>query len=394
MFEGLDDIDWKNVGYHIWGNSDDYLEEIPQRIKELNSPDQEIRGHAIEHVLGENGTFGAICDTTPYIVPFIIKLLSDPTTIERITFFDYLSRVMDNVLTTDNLSIDNMRLHIQVYDSISEKRDILMKLLHDSDQGIQIFTISILGELTGDAEVLLSDLFRFFKTVQNEDVKIVVLKSIKRLLSSLDQWKQRETKEKYALILRDIVNESVSLKIQVAAAQASVETFMLHRKDKMIISEKVVDLLSQEFIQYRFIPNFGKLYWIGRLNYSMSFIRALSRIGHEPLLMLLKNPELDVIQTQIVVRGLFASFLLRFDEQFYWISNLSHTEDGLFYLPKERTGDYRVFVRNKDNAKFFKQVLQTVAENEKFWQMPTNMFSFFFGLPNSRQEIQEILNNL
>lgn len=394
MFEGLDDIDWKNVGYHIWGNSDDYLVEIPQRIRDLNSPDPEICGRAIEYVLGENGTFGVICDTTPYIVPFVFELVSAPETLERFILLDYLLKVTNYILNADNLSVSNMKLYTRVYDSISEKREILMKLLDEFDSTTQILAIEILGKLTADAEFLLPELFRFFNLTQNEDVQFVALQSIKTLLMSLDPWKQIETKEKYALILRDIVNESVSLKIQVAAAQASVETFMLHRKDKMIISEKVVDLLSQEFIQYRFIPNFGKLYWIGRLNYSMSFIRDLSRIGHEPLLMLLKNPELDVIQTQIVVRGLFASFLLRFDEQFYWISNLSHTEDGLFYLPKERTGDYRVFVRNKDNAKFFKQVLQTVAENEKFWQMPTNMFSFFFGLPNSRQEIQEILNNL
>lgn len=391
MFEGLDDIDWKNVGYHIWGKGDDYLEEIPQRIKELNSPDPEIRGYAIEHVLGENGTFGVICDTTPYIVPFVFELVNAPETLERFILLDYLLKVTNYILNADNLSVSNMRLYTRVYDSIAEKREVLMKLLDEFDSTIKILAIEVLGKLTDDAEFLLPELFRFFNLTQNEDLQVVALQSIKTLLISLDPWKQIETKEKYASILKDIVDENASPKVQLAAACASVETFILNRRDKMLISEKVVDLISQAFIKHHL---FRTAYWESQIDYSVSLIRDLARIGYEPLLKLLQSPELDVIQSQIVVRGLFASFLLRFDEPIYWVSNFSHTKDGLYYLPKDRIGDYRVFVRNKDNSNFFKKILQTVTANETFWQMPTNMFSFFFGLPNSRQEIQEVLNSL
>jgi hypothetical protein len=394
MFEGLNQINWKNVGYHIWGNDSEYLEEIPQKIRDLISPNQEKREFAIEHVLGEKGTFGIICDTTPYILPFIIKLIDNPETPERFILADYLLRVMDNLLATDNISITEMRLYLHVYDSISGNLHTLLKLMNDDDYNIQISAIETLGKLTSHAESLLTELFNQLNLNENENRQVEILKSIKRLLSSLDPWKQVKTKEKFALALRDIVNNAQSLKIKIAAASASVETFILNRRDKMIISELVPELLSQEFSKRHFNHQFSNFYWKGQLDYSISLIRDLARIGNEPLLSLLQNPELDAIQSQLVVRGLFASILLNRDENVYWNSNMSHTDIGLFYLPVNRTGDYRVFITNKDNTFFFKQILETVIENSKVWEMPTNMFSFFFGLPDSKEGLQKVLNNI
>jgi len=394
MLEGLDQIDWKNVGYHIWGKSDDYLGEIPQKIRDLRSSDEAKQDRAMIHLFGEQGTFGIICDTTPHIVPFIIELVSHPDTPKRKYLLDYLLKVSDTVLASEHLSVDDMRLYLSLHDSIAKCMDVLIHLLEDDDREVQLSVIGLLGNLTGEAERLLPEFFWRFDVSRDEEVQIALLRGAKALLGSLDGWKQREIKEEYAPILRDIVDQHPSQKVQLAAARASVETIIPNRKDENILSEKVAELLSQEFIQQSLGPAvLEHVHRDGQLDHSTSLVRDLALFGYEPLLEIFQNSGLDVIQTHLVVRGLLASILIPHESRIYWRSNLGHTNEGIYYLQTQRSGDYRVFTRDDYNAKFFKRILRTIVERQDVWELPTNMFSFFFGLPDSREELTALLNS-
>lgn len=395
MLEGLDKIDWKNTGYHIWGKSGDYLEEIPKRIKDLSSPDEEIQGDAMVFVFGEKAAFGDICDTTPYIVPFVIELIGNSETPKREFMFDYLSRVMDYVLSSDHLAVRQMRLYLNVYDSFVKNLNTLMGLLDNEKGAIRLATVELLGKLTAEAETLLPEFFKRFDVNADEDMQIALLRSTKILLSSLDAWTQGWLKEKYAPLLRDIVDSNPSPKVQLAAARASVETINRYRKDKNVLSEKVPDLLAREFVYYtRGNPDLYWSYMQNSLNYSALIIRDLAQFGHEPFLAMLENPENTAFQVHLLIRGLLASVLMSSENIAYWESTLSHTKEGIYYLPNYRMDDYRVIARRKDKTDLLKQVLQLLIDNEKAWGIPTNMFSFFFGLPNSRNELQRILKDI
>jgi hypothetical protein len=395
MFEGLDKIDWKNVGYHIWGKSDDYLGEIPEKIRSLNSLNEEIQDSAMSFLFGEKGTFGMICDTTPYIVPFVIELLGNPGTPKRNLIFYYLSRVMEYVLSSGSLTVREMRLHLSVYNSFAKNIHILTGLLDDEEQAIRLDTIELLGTLTDEAEMLLPEFFERFHLETDEDLQVALLNSIKLLLSSLDAWTQSQLKEKYAPVLRDIVDSRPAHKVQLAAARASVETINRYRKDKNVLSGKVPDLLAREFTYY----SGGKpdIYWSylkNKLNYSALIIRDLAQLGYEPFLTMLENPENTALQVHLIIRGLFASVLMSSENTTHWESTLSHTKEGIYYLPNYRMDDYRVVIRWKDKIGLMKQVLQLAIDNEKVWELPTNIFSFFFGLPDSRNELQKMLDDV
>jgi len=397
MFEGLEQIDWKNIGRYngrTSGHSFDYLEEIPERIKALNSPDEDVKGEAMNYLFGEKGEFGSVRDVTPYIVPFVIELIGRSETTGREFMLDYLLRVADNISDSSYCSIRLMRLHVNVYDSIVKKMDILMALLDDEIKGIRLDTINLLGKLSDHAEMLLPELFRRFSLDNEEDLKVALLDSIKVLLNSLD-WYQYKLKENYGPLLRDIVESNSSEKIQLAAARASIEIVNKFGRYKNLLSDKVPELLSKEFLRRVFSPaDYENLSWKRTLEYSTALVRDLAQLGHEPLLIMLQNSKIDSIQAHLIVRGLFASILAQDEKILYWDSNLSHTNEGIYYLLRYRTGDYRVLVRNKDQAAFLKQILQRMVENEKTWELPTNMFSFFFGLPNSREGLMEVAKNL
>lgn len=74
MFEGLDQIDWENLGYHIYRGK----EKIPDAIRNLLSQDPDIRDEARADLLGWGQEYGDITDTTPYIIPFILEVLNSP----------------------------------------------------------------------------------------------------------------------------------------------------------------------------------------------------------------------------------------------------------------------------------------------------------------------------
>jgi hypothetical protein len=400
MLDGLDQIDWKHVGYHIWGKSDDYLGEIPQKIRDLRSSDESQQGRAMDHLFGHEEAFGVICDTTPHIIPFVMELVSYADTPRRALLLDYLLKVGDTILVSEHLSVDEMRLYVRAHDSIAKGIDVLIHLLEDDDREVQLSVVGLLGNLTGEAERLLPEFFWRFDTSRDEEVQLRLLAGIKTLLANLDEWKQSHVKEEYAPILRDIVDISPSPTIQLAAARASVETIIPNRQDKNILSTKVVTLLSEEFIQRSFQPAGRED--TAQLDHSTSLVRDLSLLGYEPLLEIFKNSPLDVVQTHLIVRGLLAAILTPSENRIYWRTNPGHTNQGIYYLQAHRTsspsaasgsGDYRVFTRDDYNAKFFKRILEGVVERQEVWDLPTNMFSFFFGLPDSREELTALLNS-
>ena len=229
------------------------------------------------YLFGEKGEFGAVRYYTSYVIPFVIELVGLPETPEREFMLDYLLRVADNILNSNHLSVGQMRLHVNAYDSIVKKIDILMTLLDDETKGMRIGTIDLLGKLSDHAEILLPELFRRFDVEKDEDIKIALLNSVKALLNSLD-WHQDKLKGNYGPLLRDIVESNSSEKIQLVAARASVEIVNKFGRYKDILSDKVPELLSKEFLRRTFYPaDYKFIHWKRTLELSLIHISEPTR---------------------------------------------------------------------------------------------------------------------
>jgi hypothetical protein len=343
-------------------------------------------------VFGEKGAFGMVCDTTPYIIPFVIELLADTKTPRRDYMLDYVIRESSYVLASGHLSAWDMRLYLNVYDSITKHLNTLISLLDDEDRDIRLAAVRLLGNLTDKAEILLPEFFKRFDLTEDEEMQVNLLTAVKILLGALDAWKQVGIKEAFAPVLKDIVDSNRSQKVQLAAARASIETIRVSRRDKNVLSERIPNLLIQEFLAQS--GGDRLVHWESVLDYCASIIVDLAQLGPAPFLEMLQNHETTAIKAHLMVRGLLLSILAPYKNDFYSKSNLGFTKLGIYYLQADRTGDYRVLVRNKDNAELFKKALRAMLENPNVWDLPTNMFSYFFGMPDSREEIQEILTHL
>src|SRR6266536_4390705 len=171
MWDRLDQIDWKSLGYHVYGNND----AIPEQIRCLLSDDPELREAARDFLLGGGQDFGDIYDTTPAILPFLFEYLAHPDLPDRVALIYHLSGVAVYRLYARHLSIHMMRLCLQTYDAFKAALPSLFSLLHDELAEVRIAAAHLLQYLTDEVDTLIPQLCEHLKTEQDETVQLALL---------------------------------------------------------------------------------------------------------------------------------------------------------------------------------------------------------------------------
>jgi hypothetical protein len=93
MFEGLDEMDWENLGVSHYGEN----KKIPQNIRNLLSPSKQVRDESRASLLGWGQDYGDVYDTTSHIIPFIFQILSNSDAPGKEDLLEHLSAIMENV---------------------------------------------------------------------------------------------------------------------------------------------------------------------------------------------------------------------------------------------------------------------------------------------------------
>jgi hypothetical protein len=88
MFEGLNAIPWAELT-HAYGSA----EEVPMWLRQLRSPDAEVRRHARNHLWGSICHQNWIAPATAYAVPYLIELLADPEAQDKNEILDLLADI-------------------------------------------------------------------------------------------------------------------------------------------------------------------------------------------------------------------------------------------------------------------------------------------------------------
>ena len=85
MLEGLDHVDWANL-YHAYGPATD----VPGLIRALASPNPEARERARDRLYLNIWHQGTRWQASAYAVPFLLELLGDPATPDRLPILHLL----------------------------------------------------------------------------------------------------------------------------------------------------------------------------------------------------------------------------------------------------------------------------------------------------------------
>jgi hypothetical protein len=161
MLDGLDHIDWSQLS-HAFGPATD----VPARIRQLADGSSDVRERALAELLGTIWHQGTVYEATPYAVPFLIELATDPAIPDRSHVLALLHTVADGWLDRQKYAVQpgkfvaveaaerkaiERRRDQAAHAAVAEGLTALSDLLTDEEPEVRGWTASVLALLTGHA---------------------------------------------------------------------------------------------------------------------------------------------------------------------------------------------------------------------------------------------------
>ncbi len=184
----------------------------------------------------------------------------------------------------------------------------------------------------------------------------------------------------------ELVENHPQLNIRVAAAKASVQAKSIFWGDNRLTNKAVSEQVPEILIgAYR---NSHDQYE------KQTIVNLLTNfLDPEPLLRLIEHPSTTSLEAQFLIYYVLSGDFVNVRNvgKHNWPQNSTSINERNIY-------DDRFYVDESPFGQLLfqsqKKVLERVVAIDKLWDVPTNLFSFFFffGLPNSRQELRALID--
>jgi len=214
MFEGLDDIDWASFGTHIQISRK--AADIPQFFRDLLSDDEDDRFWAILSLFGEGQYHGCLDTATPYIIPFVLEVLNNPTFPDREGILYALSAVGDHMLWVK--TIYDMRLSVSVYDALAAGLSIYLGLLQDEDNTVRRECAHFLRYMQDEGTKVVDALMARYKPEPHAEIRAEIVDSITAMMTATSIY--ADTYSACLPFFSEVMKDGTALPEKVAAAKA------------------------------------------------------------------------------------------------------------------------------------------------------------------------------
>lgn len=377
MLDDLETINWKEVRHPYCS-----AEKIPRHIRRLLSEDPAVRRHALSQLVGH-----AVVPSTPLIIPFLVRLLDHPEMHER----ELLPRALASVgawityplggkrelslgmidVAGEPRDIAQKRLDLQAYDALEAGLDTYFALLHDRFPEVREAAATLLGTMQGSAEAVAAVLAQRLELDQVREVQLAVIRSI-RDLSAAPGYEHHELKDQYRPFFEKVVQTSPNPQVRLTAALAFFDLATPYTGP----ARETVGVLLSAFLN---LPD-----TIEGWRTKQQIIKALAQpVRSEPLLELLKHPDITPRDAHLIARGMLKRGYATMDESHWSFQPNPLRTDEIIYSVHRSAFE--------PGSGIGASMLQKIIGCDKFWQIPTNLFSVFYGLPDSRDGLRGLL---
>lgn len=415
MLEGLDKIDWLS----LWHFQPEYSARIPQWIRDLTSESESRRSDAKVYLFGEGTEYGNVTSATPYIIPFLVELLGLENTPEKSALLGGLSEISFGYVY-DDMPIGSAKDSIASYEAVASGLPIYLRLLKNEEMWCRYYIVELLGRLTDISQNIIPFLIEQFMIETEAMIQYRIVENVSNLsIYTFQKLSYIDTLEFLKRCLK--FNDK---RIQVSAAIGLIQNRWIAdslRNDGTLFSQVSINL-RESFFEYP-TP------WTESVKQKIIF--QLTRLDRVFLLDVLSDKRLSTPQdAHMIVHYLLHSvFEIRGNPKYshYYINTRSES-DGITYSFRANfrvgfTGNIANQFLNMDILKpdqipnldmyklldtalanvngmfpenlilpYQKQLLQSVVNCEPFWKVPTNLLSFFYGLPDNRDELRKLIS--
>jgi hypothetical protein len=239
--------------------------------------------------------------------------------------------------------------------------------------------------MTEDAERLLPFLSRRYALEEDREVRIQVVKTMAGLIRSATWSRYSRFKPQAESIpfFNQIVETETDVPLRAAAAQAAIACLSrFSRHEAQLLSPQVPEALI-DYYQTLTDPHASPA--------RHQVIRDLARVGHAAFQGLLDDPASIPSDVHTIGRSLLASaFLDPRDTDAHWVHYPEFEKRKLGQLYQR----HPVLTMRGKLLRDQAAALQALVDWEPFWQSPTNLLSFFYGLPDDREALRALLAHL
>jgi hypothetical protein len=243
-------------------------------------------------------------------------------------------------------------------------------------------TAILLGAMSDSAEQIGKALTDAFVDEHHATVQTALIRAMGVLLAAADCFESK-LREQYGIWFRNLVEHHPLQSLRAAAAHASIEAAVGSVWQSLLSDKDVSPHVAEVLIE---------AYWTAPDEYySKRFVRQeiIEKLtclqNYEPLLRLLEHPDTTPDEAQTLVRGLLWNALENGrSAEDYWRYEM--------YNPSKQTNIYNFSFRTIDRfSDRERKIANRILSIDKVWILPTNLFSFFFGLPDSRDELRKLI---
>lgn len=372
MLEGLDAINWAAIN-HV----DESGVGVPAQIRRLAHDSD-----ALMYLFAQGQESGGLYESTPYIVPFVIEMLAEKTVPYKSSILRELSYVFWGTPVTYR-TMTEARIGLKVYDAFVSKLSVLKYLAQSSDTELRIGIIELLGRFTENASELVPELMNIFEQEHDETVQLTLLEAIYRL-TVLGIFEERGDFLPWFNKVADN-QELQSVRVEVALDLIDLATDRKWIRYTDEILPATIDLLVAE------------------LNNSSSkeVASRLAKLDLQVVITLLQSGRLTLLSTHLLARECLNRFFYPRTRHNREAFEYNFSQFGLkpiisYSELADRISTRRFYIPDKTLGTVLRptpqrQLLTAIANLDRFWEIPTNLFSFFYDLPDTREELRALL---
>lgn len=231
MLEQLSSITWSDLS-HAYGSAAD----VPQLLRDLASPDEQIRGSALGTLYTNIYHQGTVYQASAYAVPFLLELMREETVPEREELLVLLAHLAQGNAyhrqhwhfyseerKQDPALLAELEEGVfwveQTCEAVSAGLPLYCSLLDDPSPKLRMAVLRVLGSLPREAAQIISLLVERFSVEPDQRVQACLLFTLGRLLA-----RQEEAPPKAWHLLEQGLDEGHTDLVRLAAAMALVWT--------------------------------------------------------------------------------------------------------------------------------------------------------------------------
>lgn len=394
MLEGLDRIPWKRLS-----TSYGLAKDAPHYIRLFLSSDKADREQAVEYIIGAVNHQGHIHDSTAAVTPFLIELLANPEVQDREQILSVLSAFassVDKACGSIN-SVASLGTVAQLYNHLVSGIGIYESFLSHPDNDTRVDAVLLIADLHQNSARTRLRLWHTFKREPLAYIRAEILDALIKTLPH-DWNPNKRLLIRYRNCFETLVNtdENPDVKCNAAIGWIQCEALRLQFNN--------IAIKPPEAIVQALLP---ALSYKGYVSKTMHYFLSLDK---EIVQRIFSTADLTAPTLHVIARHLLSKtfrvtnrvgalsrgqgtyqkgwdFLLERDHQSGVLQSAMYQFKGNSYEQRHRADIHSDVPAGLEK----RRLLQTILKRDRFWELPTNLFSFFFDLPDDREALQELV---